>query len=220
MNNLDKAGIYIITNNINNKRYVGKAKRKIKYRWKDHCKNAIYLNLDTYLYRAIRKYGIDNFTIELLDEEYSNEKEIYWISKLNPEYNMTKGGDGGWINDQTGKRWKVKDTTKMRIANKLSEKKRIEIYSPKISSGNNYQSVYYIYTPWGMFETWRDASNSAKEERKKGNNNVISDTNTLQLYCKNNTLLSENGRRTPKEWRGKYTQDIGFKIVNKEVKDG
>ena len=173
------------------------------------------MNLDTYLYRAIRKYGKENFTIEILDEEYSNEKEIYWISKLKPEYNMTKGGDGGWINDQTGKRWKVKDTTKMRIANKKREKKRIEIYSPKISSGNNYQSLYYIHTPWGIFETWRDASNSAKEERKKGNNNVISDTNTLQLYCKSNTLLSENGRRTPKEWRGKYTQDIGFKIVNK-----
>ena len=37
------------------------------------------MNLDTYLYRAIRKYGKENFTIEILDEEYSNEKEIYWI---------------------------------------------------------------------------------------------------------------------------------------------
>ena len=219
MNNLDKAGIYIITNNINNKKYVGKAKRKIKYRWKDHCKNAIYLNLDTYLYRAIRKYGIDNFTIELLDEEYSNEREIYWIETLKPEYNMTKGGEGGWINDQTGKTWKVKDTSKMKAANVLSSKKRALIYIPKISSGNNYQSKYYIHTPWGVYETWRDASNAAKEERRKGNKNVISDTNTLQLYCKSNKLLSKEGKRTPKEWRGKFTLDIGFKIVNKEVRD-
>ena len=79
MNNLDKAGIYIITNNINNKKYVGKAKRKIKYRWKDHCKNAIYLNLDTYLYRAIRKYGKENFTIEILDEEYTYGSNGYRV---------------------------------------------------------------------------------------------------------------------------------------------
>lgn len=59
----------------------------------------------------------------------------------------------------------------------------------------------------------------AKEERRKGNKNVISDTNTLQLYCKSNKLLSKEGRRTPKEWRGKFTLDIGFKIVNKEVQD-
>lgn len=129
---------------------------------------------------------------------------------------MTKGGDGGWICDQTGKKWKVKDTTRMKIANKLSAKKRGASSGPKISSGNNYQSTFFIYTPWGIFETWRDASNSAKERRLQGEKNVISDGNTLQKYCLNNIQLSDDGKRTPKEWRGKYTLDLGFKVENKE----
>lgn len=219
MKDIDNNGIYMITNLVNKKRYIGKSKNKIKYRWKNHQDNAFRYSLDTYLYRAMRKHGIENFIVEQIDADYSNEREIYWIETLKPEYNMTKGGDGGWINDQTGKTWKVKDTSKMKAANVLSSKKRVLIYIPKISSGNNYQSKYYIHTPWGVYETWRDASNAAKEELRKGNKNVISDTNTLQLYCKSNKLLSKEGRRTPKEWRGKFTLDIGFKIVNKEVQD-
>ena len=45
------------------------------------------------------KYGVDAFIIEALEsevpEEKLNDREIYWISKLNPHYNMTTGGDGG-----------------------------------------------------------------------------------------------------------------------------
>lgn len=44
----------------------------------------------------MRKYGKDNFTIEVLEEtDIPNEREMYWIEHLNPHYNMTKGGDGG-----------------------------------------------------------------------------------------------------------------------------
>ena len=47
----------------------------------------------------MRKYGIMNFMVELVEsldnEESLNEREKYWISTLNPHYNMTSGGDGG-----------------------------------------------------------------------------------------------------------------------------
>lgn len=45
-------GIYKITNNINNKCYIGQS-RNIEKRWRDHK----YSNLDYPLYRAFRKYG-------------------------------------------------------------------------------------------------------------------------------------------------------------------
>jgi group I intron endonuclease len=85
--------IYLITNTVNGKRYIGKTSRTIEVRWYHHCKNAEY-GLDNYLYKAIRKYGKDNFTIEYLCDGL-DEEEVVMIEAYSPEYNMTKGGDGG-----------------------------------------------------------------------------------------------------------------------------
>jgi len=55
---------------------------------------------DTKFYRAIRKYGENNFYIELLETttiDNLNEREKYWISYYNSYkngYNSTLGGDG------------------------------------------------------------------------------------------------------------------------------
>lgn len=85
--------IYIITNKLNGSRYIGKTSKTLEKRWYQHCKNAEY-GTDTYLYRAMRKYGVENFTIEPLCEGL-NEEEILMIAEHRPEYNMTFGGDGG-----------------------------------------------------------------------------------------------------------------------------
>ena len=85
--------IYMITNNENNKRYIGKTERDLEERWYYHCKSAEY-NSQTYLHRAIRKYGKDKFDVVFLCEG-SDDKECEMIDLLKPEYNMTKGGTGG-----------------------------------------------------------------------------------------------------------------------------
>ena len=93
--------IYIITNKINNKIYVGKTERTIETRWKEHINAMSSSNKKHYkLYAAMNKYGIENFSIDLLEKcpnSLLNEREIYWIKKLNSYdkgYNMTLGGDG------------------------------------------------------------------------------------------------------------------------------
>lgn len=60
------AFIYKITNLINNKCYIGKTERTINERWKEHLKKS--KSLDLPLYRALNKYGIDNFQIEQIEE--------------------------------------------------------------------------------------------------------------------------------------------------------
>lgn len=88
--------IYIITNIVNSKTYIGKTTKTVDCRFKRHCHNSKTQN--TYLYKSMRKHGIDKFTIEILEETTSdmlNDREKFWISKLNPQYNMTSGGDGG-----------------------------------------------------------------------------------------------------------------------------
>ena len=61
-------GIYKITNLINNKIYIGQSV-DIKKRWATHKRQAFIKGkeYDKYLYRAIRKYGIDNFSFEIIE---------------------------------------------------------------------------------------------------------------------------------------------------------
>lgn len=95
------AHIYVITNQINNKQYVGKTIFSIQKRWNEH-KQALFRkrNEKRPLYEAMSKYGIDNFKIEELEEclpDEANIQEQYWIKKLNTfhnGYNVTLGGDG------------------------------------------------------------------------------------------------------------------------------
>lgn len=90
-------GIYLITNKVNGNRYVGMS-NNIKRRFMEHKSPKNVTNKTTVLSRSFRKYGVDNFTFEILeiveDIELLPEREIYWIEKLSPEYNMNSGGVG------------------------------------------------------------------------------------------------------------------------------
>ena len=100
--------IYCITNLINNKRYVGKTTQSLEQRFKEHCKDS---RKERYqkrpLYDAFKKYGMENFIIEKLeeveDESNLSEREIYWIKELGTYgsngYNASKGGDGKILYD-------------------------------------------------------------------------------------------------------------------------
>lgn len=94
-------GIYKIENLINGKIYIGQSSN-IERRWKNHKANAFNKNDKGYdypLYRAIRKYGLRNFSFEIIEEcslTELNDKEKYYISKYNSffnGYNQTFGGD-------------------------------------------------------------------------------------------------------------------------------
>ena len=86
-----KSGIYKITNIINNDCYIGKSKN-IEHRWKQHkyrYKKDEYKNY--YIYRAFKKYGIENFKFEVLeycDEDILIEREQYYYDLYNPKYCM------------------------------------------------------------------------------------------------------------------------------------
>lgn len=91
-------GIYKITNKINGHCYIGQS-TNIANRWQRH-KNYPALLSNYPLYRAFRKYGVDNFTFEVLEEcslEVLDEREIFYIRNFNSYedgYNQTMGGAG------------------------------------------------------------------------------------------------------------------------------
>lgn len=99
--------IYKITNKVNGKCYIGKTNKDVQVRYKQHlndaskdrCKNRP-------LYRAINKYGKDNFNVEIIEVCTNTEdREIYWIQYYKSYgkngYNATKGGDGKSYIDYT-----------------------------------------------------------------------------------------------------------------------
>ena len=88
--------IYKITNKVNGKSYIGQTRYTIEFRWKQHQ----HKNDNTYFHNAIHKYGIENFSIEILEKcniEDLNSREIFYIAKYDTfknGYNLTIGGDG------------------------------------------------------------------------------------------------------------------------------
>ena len=98
--------IYKHTNTINNKSYIGFTKNTLDFRLNEHINDARN-NSDRVFHKAIRKYGIDIFTSEILETLINTTKniicdrEIFWIAFYNTHYktgfgyNMTDGGEGG-----------------------------------------------------------------------------------------------------------------------------
>lgn len=93
------AYIYKIVNEINDKIYIGKTEFSIEKRFKEHCKDFSKERCkDRPLYRAMNKYGIENFHVELIEEtDNPEDRETYWIEyfgSFKNGYNATVGGDG------------------------------------------------------------------------------------------------------------------------------
>ena len=74
--------IYKITNNINNKVYIGLTTHSLENRWSKHLSEMRNINNNKHLYRAMRKYGIENFSIEKIDS--SDDFKI--LGQLEREY--------------------------------------------------------------------------------------------------------------------------------------
>lgn len=91
--------IYKIENIINKKLYIGQTIHTVDVRKKEHIEAAKY-GCTSVIYRAMRKYGVNNFIfteIECCDDSLLDEREIYWISyydSYNNGYNSTTGGKG------------------------------------------------------------------------------------------------------------------------------
>ena len=133
--------IYKITNLINNKIYIGETIRNLNVRWNEHKSEALggRHGYTYHLHNAMRKYGIDNFTIEIIDncpdeERFLLESEyIQRYNSINPEigYNTVIEGTGRTLisTDAILEAWKegltVNDTAKLLGVHKSTISKRL-----------------------------------------------------------------------------------------------
>lgn len=115
--------VYKISNLINDKSYIGITHNLAK-RIKDHVRFSINdYRIKGYIHKAINKYGIDNFKVEIIcicdTDKKLNAKEVYYISFYkthNPNYgyNLTLGGDREIPNEETILK-KIKSSHKVKV---------------------------------------------------------------------------------------------------------
>jgi len=189
-------GIYKITNLINQKCYIGKTNDSDR-RWHDHQRLAFtegHKEYDKTLYRAMRKYGLENFSFEVIEElkdySLSGEREQYWIqyydSYING-YNESLGGDGGSIKghclgENNGRaKLTTEDVIKIRqLYNQgISKKECYELFKDKITE-SGFARVW-------LGRTWQNIMPEVYTEENKKRNESLGKANG----AKGRRLLTE-----------------------------
>lgn len=212
--------IYLRTNKINGKQYVGQAKdlKERQYKWK--CLKSPYAGI--LINRARKKYGLDAFDFEILKEcpdEELNYWEVFFIKSfgtMSPDgYNMTSGGDG-----RSGS---VSKETKEKISKKLSERFKDKNNHPMYMKHHTEESKMKMSerlkgrtspnkdnkmseearkklseahkgkTPWNKGKTniYSEKSKQKMSEAKKGKNNTHKSKSVLQIDKNTNEVIAE-----------------------------
>ena len=158
------AEVYVITNIINNKQYVGKTNRDSESRLQEHFRESnLSRSENRPLYRAISKYGIDNFTLEVigrnLTPQEASDLEVEKIRELQTfgnGYNATIGGDGKTYRLATEEDianiislydsgLSIKDIANILNADALTVSNRLKENGIRIRQGVEYQMNHSTY---------------------------------------------------------------------------
>lgn len=159
--------IYIITNTITQKQYVGQSNTHrlhcgkykpfgFKKRFRDHISEAINNTKKkqcSFLNNSIRKYGPDNFTVQLIERclpTDANNREAYYIAQENtlfPKgYNLSTGGGKGCTLIEHRKKT-MENTIKQYEESKLQKYENIKVDLSKIDEYireyKSYGEIYY-----------------------------------------------------------------------------
>lgn len=94
--------VYMILNNINNKKYIGLTTGTLDFRWRRHKSLAVQ-GCQRPIYNALRKYGVENFTVSQIGKAETREQigfleqmyiRVFETTDKTFGYNITAGGEG------------------------------------------------------------------------------------------------------------------------------
>lgn len=99
--------IYKATSATTNKVYIGQSSQTLQERINQHNSHAYGHQYNYHFHNAIRKYGAEDFSYEIIEDgiktiEELNDRECYWIKYYNSYekgYNSTLGGEGRHTRD-------------------------------------------------------------------------------------------------------------------------
>lgn len=197
--------IYKITNKINGKFYIGLTTETLEKRWKNHIRAS--KKCDRHLYNSMRKYGIENFKIETIDETNDLEKlgelERKYISEYNSTdqsigYNNTYGGERNQLDGNPRAKLTVEDVENIRMLYnecKLTCSECWKLYSDKISfsafekifQGKTWDNIMpEVYT----FENKKIHSQHKPLKGELNGNSLLTDDEVIEIrkYYVNHSL--------------------------------
>ena len=199
------SNIYMITNKINGKKYVGQSK-DVEFRWKQHIKDSKHKKLKSrYLYRSFNKYGIENFTLDIIEKdiliEKVNEREIFWINYYNTYapngYNLTLGGEG-----VKGRVFSKEEKERISRRFIIWHKNNKDVFLKAIKERNT-ENMYSQETIKKRTESWM--SNPK---------NKIKAINTLNTYVNNNPLRTKEEKDEQHIKAVKTKKEKGYDFYN------
>lgn len=202
--------VYIAKNTVNNKVYIGATKRDLKTRVYDHKKT--YNNpesrlYDLKLYRAMRKYGFDNFEFKILqccDDSELDELEKRYIVHFDcvkNGYNEALGGKGKtlWTDSQLEacktlyeNNWLLKDiallfnSSPKTVSKKLRDKYNIETRENSHKSFSKKVCGIDIEGEKICFDSLSDAGRYLIAHKYTSNKNLVSVLSKIEISIKNN----------------------------------
>lgn len=200
--------IYLITNSVNNKKYVGITANEIEERLNQHIRES-RTDSRRALCRAIRKYGEDKFNIELIEETDDILRENYWINEYNTRktgYNLTDGGEGSWgriISEET------------REKNRQSQLRRFQKEGEKEKTSET--------TKEGMKRWWNNLSEEQKQDwlsKCNPGGRIVSEETKKKI--RNSHLgrkVSEEGKRRMKKVQSNRSLEWQTKINETKKKN-
>jgi len=200
--------VYKITNKVNNKVYIGQSIRPIEERFNRHINDAVNNVLDTHFARAIRKYGKENFTIELIDTAKTQEeltlKESKWISF----YDSTKNGynETDAITKCGGNTYKSKTEEEMRL---ISEKLKRSKLGSKNPNARGVKCFNVVTGEELFFDAFVDCQNYFNEKNHR----------FITIRVQEQTKLLYNGTwKIAYKDSGYYTSETNIRRAGRSVK--
>ena len=142
--------IYCFTNQINNKKYIGSTIVEPNVRYNQHKYNASHKNTHQYnypLYQAFRKYGIEKFTFEILEQKECEEQEI---RQLERDYILRYNTISPYGYNQTENT--LHPINNIKSYKKMSETKR-----------ENAKCVVEIDNTFSIIKKWRSIADCAED---------------------------------------------------------
>lgn len=171
--------IYMTTNKINNKKYIGRRCGK---------SDESYLGSGSYFVRAVKKYGRKNFIKIILEDNITDmerlyEREIFYIKKFNAVkskmfYNISPGG-ADRINNLDAK--SLEKINKKRIGKKASQKtiEKLKKSHENQTNENLRKGVLQYDLNWNFIKEYESLSEAARQ-----NNILAGSSSQLTKACR------------------------------------
>lgn len=203
--------IYKTTNLKNNKIYIGKHNAETF--------DEKYFGSGKMIKRAIAKYGLENFTCEILDVYASNNECIFlekWYIEMYKSYdnsvgyNITPGGEWGDITLGMSQDDYEKWVEKLRVSHTGNvsgwDAKRREAASKRFSgSGNNQYGKVGVNKGKSFSDNWKENISKSLKGRTQGSRSK----NIITLYVGHKSIMCFKGKSNAE----RYCKEIGLPIT-------